>query len=236
MGVSHPDISIIIPVLNRPHRAAAVVSSIFANSEVEVELFFVVSPNDEAEKDACLATGEEIIVVPWDPGPGDFARKQNLAYTYTTAPYILLAADDLDFEPGWDTRALALAQRTKAGVIGTNDDANPLVKRGKHATHPIVSRDYIEMYGGTWHDGPGIVYHEGYGHQYVDTELCAAAMGRDEWVFCHTSVVRHLHPMYPHRGSGRTPMDDTYRKALGDAHADSVIFHERKARAGNGQQ
>jgi hypothetical protein len=225
------DIAIIIPVLNRPHRASLVCESIFANTEVEVELYFVCSPGDHAEYDACANTGEEIILVPWEAGPGDFAKKQNLAYTYTTAPYILLGADDLDFEIGWDVRALAVAERTRAGVIGTNDDANPLVKKGRHATHPIVARDYIETIGGTWHDGPGIVYHEGYGHQYVDTELCGAAIERGEWAFAHTSVVRHLHPMYPHRGIGRTPMDDTYRKALGDAHADKMIFVERQERA-----
>lgn len=225
------EIAIIIPVLNRPHRAAAVSSSIFANSEVEIELFFVCSPGDSSEIDACRATGEEVIVVPWEAGGGDFAKKQNLAYTYTTAAYVLLGADDLDFEPGWDVRALNVAQRSHAGVIGTNDDANPLVKRGRHATHPLVSRDYIDTVGGTWHDGPGIIYHEGYAHQYVDTELVGAAMARGEWAFAPTSIVRHLHPMYPHRGIGRTPMDDTYRKALGDAHDDKMIFVERQALA-----
>jgi len=225
------DISIVIPVLNRPHRAAAVATSIFSNTEVEIELFFVCTPGDTAEIDACLGTGEEIIVTPWQAGPGDFAKKQNLAYTHTTAPYILLAADDLDFEPGWDTRALAVARRSLAGVIGTQDDANPLVKKGRHSTHPLVSRDYIDTVGGTWHDGPGIVYHEGYAHQYVDTELVAAAMNRGEWAFAHTSVVRHLHPMYPHRGIGRTPMDDTYRKALEDAHADKTLYLARQQKA-----
>jgi glycosyltransferase involved in cell wall biosynthesis len=225
------DIAIIIPVLNRPHRADAVVSSIFATSEVEIELFFVCSPGDHAEYDACAATGEEVILVPWEAGPGDFAKKQNLAYKHTTAPYILLAADDLDFETGWDVNAIALAERTGAGVIGTQDDANPLVKRGKHATHAIVSRRYIDTVGGTWHDGPGVVYHEGYAHQWVDTELCGAAIQRNEWAFCHSSVIRHLHPMYPHRGIGRTPMDDTYRKALGDAHDDQQLFRERQAAA-----
>jgi hypothetical protein len=225
------EIAIIIPVLNRPHRASLVCESIFSTSEVEVELYFVCSPGDHAEYDACASTGEEIILVPWEAGPGDFARKQNLAYTYTTAPYILLGADDLQFEVGWDVRALAVAERTRAGVIGTNDDANPLVKKGRHATHPLVARDYIDAVGGTWHDGPGVIYHEGYAHQYVDTELVAVAMDRGEWAFAHTSVVRHLHPMYPHRGIGRTPMDDTYKKALGDAHADKMIFVERQALA-----
>lgn len=218
-------------MLNRPHRAAAVASSIFANTEVEVEVFFVCSPGDDAEIAACLATGEEVIVVPWAAGPGDFARKHNLAYQHARHPYILLGADDLEFEPGWDTTAIAVAERSGCGVIGTQDDANPLVKRGRHSTHPIVTRRYIDEVGGTWHDGPGIIYHEGYSHQFVDTELHAAAVQRNEWVFAHGSVVRHLHPMYPQQGAARTPMDDTYRKALADGTADGLLYKERQAQA-----
>jgi glycosyltransferase involved in cell wall biosynthesis len=224
-------ISIVIPVLNRPHRAAEVASSIFANSEVEVEVFFVCSPGDDAEIEACRATGEDVIVVPWPCGPGDFAKKHNLAYKHTTAPYVFLGADDLEFELGWDTRALDLAERTGAGVIGTQDDANPLVKRGRHSTHSIVSRRYIDEVGGTWHDGPGIIYHEGYSHQWVDTELCQAAMARNKWAFAHTAVVRHLHPMYPAKGQQRTPMDDTYKKALEDGRPDGELFKQRQAAA-----
>lgn len=225
------EIAIQIPVLNRPHRAGEVCSSIFANSQVEIEVLFICSPGDHAEYDACAATGEDILLVPWEPGPGDFARKHNLAFAHTEAPYVLLAADDLDFELGWDVRALEVAKRTHAGVIGTNDDANPLVKRGRHATHPIVSREYIERDGGTWHDGPGVVYCEAYSHQYVDTELVAVAIERRQWVFAHGSTVRHLHPMYPHRGIGRTPMDETYKKALADGSSDNELFRERQALA-----
>lgn len=220
-----PEISIVIPVLDRPENASKVVSSIFANSEVEVEVFFVCSPHDWNERAACEATGEEVIVVPWEPGPGDFARKHNLAYTHTSAPYVLLAADDLEFEPGWDTAVLAMADRTHAGVIGTQDDANPLVKRGKHSTHPVVSTRYIDEVGGTFCDGPGIVLHEGYEHQWVDTELCKAAMDRGEWAFAHQAIVRHLHPIY----NRETPMDDTYTKALGGAVHDQQLYKNRLA-------
>lgn len=226
-------IAVQIPVLNRPANAARVAASIFATAQVEVLVIFICSPYDDAEIDACEATGEQVVVVGFENGPGDFARKHNHVYRLHECPYILLGADDLEFEPGWDTFALAVAQRTNAGVIGTQDDANPLVKRGRHSTHPIVSRDYIEEQGGTWHDGPGIVYHEGYGHQYVDTELCNCAQERGEWAFSHASIVRHLHPMYPQRGQARTPMDDTYRQALGDAHADQQIYLERQSRNGH---
>jgi hypothetical protein len=225
------DISIQIPVLNRPRNANIVASSIFAASQLEIEVLFVCSRGDHAQYDACAATGEDIMLVSWEAGPGDFAKKHNAAYHQTTAPYVLLGADDLEFDYGWDVEAMEVASNTHAGVIGTQDEANPLVKRGKHSTHPIVARDYIDIRGGTWHDGPGVVLHEGYAHQYVDTELVACAISRGEWAFARRSVVRHLHPMYPHQGRGRTPMDDTYRKALGDAAADNAIFVGRQRQA-----
>lgn len=170
-----------------------------------------------------IETGEDFIIVDWEPGPGDFACKHNLAFQHTQAPYVLLGADDLEFRPGWDERVIAVAASSRAGVIGTDDDANPLVKRGRHATHAVVSRDYIDTWGGTFLDGPGVVYHEGYQHQYVDTELVEAARQRGEWVFAHGAVVAHHHPIYDRS----VPMDATYQKALADAHADKALYVSR---------
>jgi hypothetical protein len=192
-----------------------------------VTVTFICTPGDEAEIEAVRATGEKLVIVDWPAGHGDFARKHNLVYQLGKAPYVLLAADDLEFEQGWDTCALRVAERSGKGVIGIDDDANPLVKRGRHATHPLVSRRYIDEVGGTWHDGPGVVYCELYRHQFVDTELCTAAQQRRQWAFSHGSVVRHLHPLYPKRGRPRTPMDTTYTKALGDAAEDRDLYIQR---------
>ncbi len=224
-------IDIIIPVLNRPQNAEKVVDSILLHSTELPCITFVCSPGDSEEIAAVSLTEQDYIITDWAAGPGDGAKKWNLGYRHTMAPFVFLAADDLEFERGWDERVLEIAQKTNAGVIGTNDDANPLVKRGLHSTHSLVSRRYIDEVGGTWHDGPGVVYHEGYAHQWVDTELVAAAKQRGEWAFAHRSVVRHLHPLYPKRGSARTPMDDTYRKAMGDAHEDAALFRARQKSA-----
>jgi hypothetical protein len=222
-----PVIDIVIPVLARPQNAEKVVNSIVGATSVEFTLTFVCSKGDEAEIDAVEATGEEFSIVPWPAGPGDGAMKWNSGYRYGSHPYVFLGADDLEFEPGWDEQALIVAERSNAGVIGTNDDANPLVKRGLHSTHSLVSRRYIDEVGGTFHDGPRIVYHEGYHHQWVDTELVAAAKQRGEWAFAHRSVVRHLHPYF----NKATRMDSTYAKALGDAAHDSALFRARQKSA-----
>lgn len=222
-------IDIVIPVLNRPLNAEKVATSISEATLCDHTIFFVCSPNDQAEVEAVQATGFDYVIVPWQPGPGDGAMKWNCGYRWGDYDYVFLAADDLEFEYGWDERALEVAAKSHAGVIGTNDDANPLVKRGLHSTHSLVSRRYIDEVGGTWHDGPGKVYCEQYEHQWVDTELVAAAKNRGEWAFAHRSIVRHLHPLFPHRGRERTPMDSTYEKALGGASHDSALFKSRAA-------
>lgn len=216
-----------IPVLNRPRNAEKVVQTIISSTSLPFTITFVCTKGDEAELDAVEATGEQMIIVPWPAGPGDGAKKWNCGYRHGEHPYVFLAADDLEFTPGWDEAAITTAEKSHAGVTGTNDDANPLVKRGLHSTHSLVSRRYIDEVGGTWHDGPGVVYCEEYAHQWVDTELVAAAKQRGEWAFARRALVRHLHPIY-HRS---TPMDATYQKALGDAQADSALFRERQRRA-----
>lgn len=220
-------IDIVIPVLSRPQNAEKVVNSIVGATSVEFTITFVCTKGDEAEIEAVEATGEQFVVVPWPAGHGDGAMKWNSGYRYGEYPYVFLGADDLEFTPGWDERVLEVAEKSHAGVTGTNDDANPYVKRGLHSTHSLVSRLYIDSVGGTWHNGPGIVYCEEYEHQWVDTELVAAAKQRGEWAFAHRSVVRHLHPIF----NKATPYDDTYRKALSGAKHDSALFRERQRRA-----
>lgn len=219
-------VDIVIPVLARPANAQKVVDSIRANTTVPHTIMFVVSPTDDAEIEACMNTGAEVAPAHWQPGPGDGARKWNYGYALASGhPFVFLAADDLEFTPDWDTIALTQAEVSGAGVVGTNDQANPLVKRGRHSTHSLVRRSYIDSVGGTFLDGPGVVYHEGYKHQWVDTELCKAAMDRRQWVFARRSVVIHHHPFY----DKTVKLDTTYEKALGDASHDKRLYEQRVA-------
>jgi hypothetical protein len=216
-------LDIIVPVLSRPGNAQPLIDSIRANTTVEHTITFMVSPDDTNQLKACEQTDADIYIVEWQPGPADASKKWNLGYRITSNPYVFTAADDLEFEFGWDTEILRVAENTGAGMVGSNDDANPLVKRGRHSTHSLFSRAYIDTVGGTFFDGPGIVYCEKYQHQWIDTEAVKAAMDRRQWAFAMMSVVRHHHPFY-YRA---TPMDDTYRKALGDASEDQRLYKQR---------
>lgn len=218
-------IAVLLPVLGRPWAAKEVLDTILSSSSLVSDIVFICSPSDKAERRACIALAEHARTLDanWPAGPGDYARKINLGFRATEAEFVFLGADDLVFTPGWDDRALNIAYSSNAGIIGTNDDANPLVKRGRHSTHSLVRRAYVDLIGATFSDGPGVVYHEGYDHQWVDTEMVFAAMKRQQWAFARLSIVEHHHPMY----DKAKQMDKTYRKALAHGSEDKALFTKR---------
>jgi hypothetical protein len=216
-------IAIVIPVLGRPEAVANVSRSIDVATDIECTVLFVCSPNDADGLRAAQDTGEDVRVVAWEPGKADFARKINFGFRKTDEPFVFLGATDLRFLRGWDRAALRVAEATGAGVIGTDDMGNPLVKRGKHATHPLVRRSYIEEFGGTFDEERGVVYAECYDHQCVDNELVYVAQERGQWAFARDSKVEHLHPIWR-----KAAMDPVYQKALARGQQDIRMFGGRR--------
>jgi Glycosyltransferase like family 2 len=220
MGVT---IDILVPMLGRPHQVERLIESMVDTMEAQIDLrlTFVVSGADADVLDAVREADEEHVVLPGEPEPGDYAKKINAGFRATEGQWVLLGASDLRFHPLWASTAIAVGTEYDAGVVGTNDMGNPLVMKGGHATHPLVRRSYVERWGGGW-DGPGVVYHEGYHHQYVDTELVTVAQARGRWAFAHGSRVEHLHPFWK-----KGQMDETYRRGLASGHLDSKLFRRR---------
>lgn len=221
-------IAVIVPVLNRPKNAHPLMAS-FKASNPDARLTFVVTESDEAEikaiRDAHGVTGlsnVNYVFLAEEAGPGDYARKINVAYRNCDAPYVLCAADDLRFHEGWDTALLRKAEETGAGVIGSNDLGNAQVLAGKHSTHPLVHRSYIAECGGAYGE-PGVVYHEGYDHQWVDCELIELAKWRGCYAHAHDAVIEHLHPLWR-----KAEMDDTYRRAMAKGREDARLFQRRQ--------
>lgn len=159
----------------------------------------------------------------FETGPGNFAKKTNRGLAETDEEFVFCGATDLTFTPGWDVAALEVAEATGAGVIGTNDGANPVVIKGKHSTHSLIRRAYAEDPGCTI-DGTGAIYCEKYDHQAVDNELCEVAQVRSQWAFAASSLVQHHHPFYDRR----TKMDATYEKALAKGREDRALFMRRR--------
>lgn len=213
-------IDILVPVLGRPQNVQPLLETLKVTNN-PYRVIFICSPGDKAEIEACRRSKAETFVCSWEPGKADFARKINWAFPQTGAPWVFQAADDLRFHPGWDVHALRMAEKRSAGVIGTNDIGNPLVRRGGHSTHTFIRRSYIDRYGGTM-DDTGLVFCELYDHQYCDNEFVQTAIRRGQWAFSKRSIVEHLHPHWR-----KSDMDATYEKATRATQVDQKLYLRR---------
>lgn len=213
-----------VPVLNRPHRVQPLTDNVTQTSDASI--LFVCSPKDKAQiaqvRKTQRAHGHVGLLIVEGPYPGDYARKINRAATMmTTQDWLLTGADDLLFHPGWLNSALAMAHHSRARVIGTNDLGNPAVRRGGHSTHSLVHKTYITEHGAI--DQPGIVYHEGYHHNWCDVEMVETARARREWAFATRCRIEHLHP---HWGKGEH--DATYEAGLAHFKDDRRLYQRRR--------
>lgn len=227
------EVVVLVPVLNRPKNVVPLIES-FAESGTPGSLLFIVTEGDEREDTALrLAHGDvhqsfwddwkfQVLQVP--PTCISWPQKINAGFAKTSEPWLLLAADDVRFHPGWFQATERLRDRHNYGVIGTNDLGNPRVLAGQHSTHPLVSRIYIETHGGTL-DGPGSVLYEGYRHSYSDDELIATAQARGAYAHCMSAIVEHLHPLWQ-----KAKWDDVYELGQRAAEMDRATWIARSER------
>lgn len=214
---------VLIPVLNRPERAATIAANIRA-AEAAAEPLFLASPGDDAEIKAATQVGWTI-VVDWEPGPADYGRKMNYGYEVgreTGFEWIFLGADDLNFYGGWFDACLLENDRHNACVIGTNDLGNRRTQVGYHSTHTLVHRDYLDCGGVV--DDPTRILCEEYDHQFVDDEFVQTAIARVTYRHAPNAWVEHLHPSW-----GKAQQDATYRKAMANFDADRRLYESRKS-------
>lgn len=214
-----PAVVAIVPVWQRPWRAAPLAES-FAAATPGGRLLFVCSADDGAEREACQATGCDVVTVPGPRASGDWARKINAGYRASVEPLMLLGGDDVAFRAGWHEE-VANAAALGFGVVGTQDLGNRRVLAGQHSTHPVVARWYADEHGTV--DGPGAVVSECYDHNAVDDELVETARARGAWVFCNAAVVEHLHPNW-----GKAEPDDVYVVGRRHFHADLALLERRR--------
>lgn len=220
-----PMIAVLVPVLSRPHRVEPLLASFrAATSPDDAFLYFVAQRSDTAELDAIRAAGVEPILV--DDADRSWARKINRGMESTSEPWLLLGADDLAFRTGW-VGAVSDLLSSYGGVIGTNDLGNASTIRGTSSTHPLVRRAYAEIFGTA--DELGKITHEGYDHNFPDSELIETAKARGLYVHRRDCVIEHLHPLW-----GKGQADPIYQRGQMNWHADQALFVSRCRKFGIG--
>jgi len=221
-------IAVLVPVLSRPHRVAPLLESFRrATSPTDAALYFVVQRSDYEELDAIadsigsspdnsVCKAAAIIVEDHDRS---WAKKINRGFAATSEPWLLLGADDLAFHPGWVNSVRDLL-RTHSGVIGTNDLGNSSTIKGSSSTHPFVRRSYATIFGTA--DERGRILHEGYDHNFPDSELVQTAKARGLYAHERRCVIEHLHPLW-----GKGQHDEVYQLGQRNWKADQALFMQR---------
>lgn len=212
------EVAIFIPTLKRSHKIAAVYQNAKENSP-DTNVYFIVENHD----------GDSIRVLKEGGFPyflnersENYAGAINTAYLKTQEKYFFAGADDLDFKPGWLEKCLEkMVDPIK--VIGTNDLHNRKTKRGEHATHYLVDRDYIQKHSGVF-DKENLVLPEDYIHNWTDREFITLAKLRGVFAPCVEAVVEHLH-----WATGKSPKDETYAKQDGSWDFDAELYKKRIA-------
>jgi glycosyltransferase involved in cell wall biosynthesis len=217
------NITILIPTLGRARALRPLLQSIATTTPVGVANVVFVVDHDDPETHMEL---QEAWAQGWRFGrcfcDGTYPEKINAGYRASSDPLVLLADDDIVFHPRWLDHALAVLVDPIA-VVGTND-LTPATADGQHATKPIVRRSYIESPGAAFGE-PGTVLHEGYHHNFCETELCKLAQHRGVYVSCPPSIVEHRHPAW-----GTREADDTDLKgSQANWSADEALFEKRSA-------
>lgn len=209
-------VDVIVPVLHRPQNVAPFMETLRASTGLATA-WFVCDRDDRGEQVEVLAHGGRVLKC-----DGTFAEKVNYAYgkVENPAPWIFIVGDDVLFQPAWLDHALYVAGEYRGQVIGTNDLGNQRVLSGDHATHLLISREYVDRVGASW-DGPGVVCHE-YGHCFVDDEIVTAAKLRGVWQMALGSVVEHMHPFW-----NKGLPDPVYDKGFSHFEADREEFRKR---------
>lgn len=219
------ELAVLVPVLNRPQNVAPLVESFLAGTPQSSELVFLVDEGDTEELAEIISVEDNIYVRHLEVTVETYTwpRKINAGVAHVLAEWYLLAADDIEFVPGWweATRPFrrkldAWGSSPRFSVIGTNDLANPRVIAGEHSTHTLVRGSYIREYGTI--DEPGKAVHDGYRHVFVDDELVWTAKHRGVWAHATDAYIKHRHPLW-----GTAEWDDTY--LLGNA--DEVYAHDK---------
>lgn len=205
-------LAIIIPTFNRADKLERAAKNAHDNTTVNHNLYFVVEPGDWHSYNEAKRIREHVIISSW---PGNHTGAANTAYLETFEPFFILANDDFNFHPGWDT--LALAKMTEGiGVVGVNDGMN------NYTPITLVRRSYIQEQSGS-PDTKNTLYFPGYNHNYVDTEFSEVAKKRGVFVECPESIVEHMHYTF-----NKSPMDKTYEKSKATASLDQATYEFRK--------
>lgn len=213
-------IAILVPTLGRAHVLKQLAENIAdVTPPGRYQAIFVCDWEDRASSTILQRIGARIVYC-----NGTYPVKTNAGYRASSAALVVPTADDVVFHLGWYEAALEAFADDWVQVVGTRD-LTPITTDGSHSTMPILRCSYITNPGAVWGE-PGKVFHEGYHHGWVETELWQLACHRGVARFIPESIIEHRHPDWGTRPADETDMKGNYQNKP----ADNGLFNERRTR------
>jgi hypothetical protein len=210
-------ISILLATADRPEMAEAFAKSLMETTEGhQMELVAAVDGDIRTAELLWALQPELQVVVDYREDHRGCSKAWNDALARAAGSHLVLAADDLHFEPGWLDAALAkLAEFPEGwGMVGFNDGH----WGAELSTHYLMSRRFvIEVLG-------GVVAWDCYGHSFNDTETNERARRADRYAWAEDAHVHHAHWLF-----GDRDQDETDTRGLRAHSTSQEIFNRRLA-------
>jgi hypothetical protein len=206
-------VSILLASTGRADMAARCVQRLRETTEGhDLEIVAAVDADPDTER----ALGPLVDVMLYSDTYRGCSRAWNDALAVCTGDPVVLAADDLDWQPGWLDAALGrLAEFPDGwGLVGFNDG-----HWGEElSTHYLMSRRLIcDVLG-------GVVAWDCYGHSFIDCETNERARRAGRYAWCEAARVPHSHWVF-----GDRPQDATDTRKLHEHGASEQTFRARLA-------
>ena len=212
-------ISVLLATTGRPEQVRALIENLRQTTTGhEVELVAAVDADSKTRAviaGAVPSMGFRIVLDYQDDYRGS-SRAWNDALAACNGDPVVLAADDLEFQPGWLDAALQCLTGFPDGwgLVGFNDGH----WGAELSTHYLMSRRFIvEVLG-------GVVAWQAYSHSFNDREANDRAHMAGRYAWCEQAHVRHNHWLF-----GDRPQDPTDTRLLGEHPASAQAYEQRKA-------
>jgi GT2 family glycosyltransferase len=162
--------------------------------------------------------GRLTVALDYSPVYRGCSRAWNDALAMSTGDPVVLAADDLEWQPGWLDAALKTLDQFEDGwgLVGFNDGH----WGAELSTHYLMSRRFvIEVLG-------GVIAWDAYKHSFNDREANERARAAGRYAWCKDAHVHHRHWLF-----GGRDQDQTDTRLLGH-HPESERAYQQRVAAG----
>ena len=210
------EIAILIPTVGRSKKLETLTKNIHDCTVIPHTIYFITESFDtESSKEIARLNEKEITV-----STGTYVAAINTAYHSTKEPFILLGSDDIVFKKDWDTKMRKMFDDANIGVVG-HEDEWAISKTGKHGSHLMIRRSYIETQSGVV-DEKNTIYSSKYKHIMCDIETEQTAMMRNAFAMSD-AFISHTHWYMK-----TAEMDETYQRAIDVADKDRETYDDRR--------